>query len=235
MPVPPSPTSPTPLAATILDRLTTIYEGARDPVAAAPMVAYMRDQFAYLGLRAPVQSVLNREVLAGLPKPDEADLRDIAVACWGRPEREYQYFAIHLLRRRITVCSASFLEVVRDLIATLSWWDTVDALASRVVGPLVAAHRHDLIATMDAWAADENMWLARTAILHQLTFREATDTERLFGYCVAQAGHPDFFIRKAIGWALREYAKTDPDAVRSFVHHHPELSGLSKREALRRL
>jgi 3-methyladenine DNA glycosylase AlkD len=93
-----------------------------------------------------------------------------------------------------------------------------------------------LVSTMDEWAREENLWLVRTALLHQLRHKEATDSERLFRYCLLRADHPDFFIRKAIGWALREYAKTAPDRVRAFVRsHEARLSPLSVREALKNL
>src|SRR6266540_1420745 len=118
-------------------------------------------------------------------------------------------------------------------ITNKSWWDTVDALAAHLVGPIVANHPAT-VSTMDEWAGEENVWLARTAILHQLTYKEATDTERLFRYCVTRADHRDFFIRKAIGWALRQHAWTDPGAVRRFVAAHTDrLSPLSVREALK--
>ncbi|HEY7175814.1 MAG TPA: DNA alkylation repair protein [Micromonosporaceae bacterium] len=225
--------APTPLATTVVGRLTDTYGAARDPERAAPMVAYMRHQFAYLGIGAPEQRVLSRTVVAGLPSPTAADLRDIALACWALDEREYQYFAARLLRRHVRACSAGFLDTVRVLITTKPWWDTVDELAVHVVGPLVARFG-DLATTMDAWSADADMWLVRTAILHQLRYRDKTDSERLFRYSASQAGHRDFFVRKAIGWALREYAKTDAEAVRAFVDAHREsLSGLSIREALR--
>jgi 3-methyladenine DNA glycosylase AlkD len=111
----------------------------------------------------------------------------------------------------------------------------VDTLAAHTVGPLVAAHP-SLLDTMDDWIDDENLWLIRTAILHQLTYKQHTDAGRLFRYCAAQATHRDFFIRKAIGWALRQYDRTDPTAVRSFVdEHRTELSPLSVREAVRHL
>jgi 3-methyladenine DNA glycosylase AlkD len=225
----------TPLAGTIMERLRRVYEAARDPDRAAPMAAYMRDQFRYLGLPAPAQRALRREVLAGLDRPAEADLRDVALACWALDEREYQYFAVGLLRRHISGCGPRFLGTARELIVTKPWWDTVDELAAHVVGPLVLRYP-ELRTVMDTWAGDQDLWLARTAILHQTRYRDATDRERLFGYCLALAGHPDFFIRKAIGWALREYAKTDPDAVRAFVAaYRDELSGLSVREALKHL
>jgi len=143
----------------------------------------------------------------------------VTTHCWRMPEREYQYFACGLLRRHARVLKPGFLSVARTLVTTKPWWDTVDALAAHTVGPMVARHP-ELLATMDEWAVEEDLWLVRTAILHQLTYKEATDAKRLFHYCSQQAGHPDFFVRKAIGWALREYAKTDPAEVRAFVHAH---------------
>jgi 3-methyladenine DNA glycosylase AlkD len=199
----------TPYAIAVLERPTRTYEGARDPAKAEPMVAYMRHQFPYLGITAPEQRVLNRAVLGGLGRPTEADLRTVAEACWLRDDREYQYFATRLLRRYIGICDAGFLDVVRALITSKPWWDTIDELAAHVVGPLVARYP-ELVATMDAWSDDPDLWLVRTAILHQVRYGTATDSERLFRYCAAQAGHRDFFIRKAIGWALREYAKVAP-------------------------
>jgi 3-methyladenine DNA glycosylase AlkD len=150
------------------------------------------------------------------------------------PEREYQYFACELVRAR-PPADPGFLETLRQLITTKSWWDTVDPLATRVTGDLVRAHPA-LVHDMDAWSVDEDMWLVRTAILHQLHWRAATDEERLFGYCTRQAGHQDFFVRKAIGWALRHYARTAPEAVRAYVDSHRDvLSGLSIREATKHL
>jgi 3-methyladenine DNA glycosylase AlkD len=223
----------TPLAAEVLDRLSRVYGGARDPERAPAMAAYMREQFPFLGLQSPVQRVLAREVLAGLPRPAEDDLRAVAEGCWALPEREYQYFACGLLRRHARVCSAGFLDTARHLVVTKPWWDTVDTLAAHLVGPLVSAHPV-LLSTMDEWVGDADMWLVRTAILHQLRYKEETDAGRLFRYCTRQAGHPDFFVRKAIGWALREYAKTDPAAVRAYVSAH-RLAPLSMREALKNL
>jgi len=225
----------TPLAVEMLDRLTRVYGAAGDPKRAVQMAAYMRDQFPFLGIPAPFQRALARQVLAGLGRPGEADLRSVALGCWALPEREYQYFACDWLRRHVRVCSAGFIDVVARLITTKPWWDTVDTLAANVVGPLVAAHP-GLASTMDGWAAGDELWLIRAAILHQLRYRESTDADRLFRYCTGQADHPDFFVRKAIGWALREYAKTDPDAVRGYVRaNRHRLSPLTVREAVKNL
>jgi len=224
-----------PLADEVLDRLVRVYTAARDPERAARAAAYMRDQFAFLGFSLPTQRVLARTVVAGLPKPDEDDLRAVVLACWDLDEREYQYFACDWLRTHLDVPGPGFLGTARTLITTESWWDTVDALATRFVGGLVQRHRQ-LVNEMDAWSEDDNMWLVRTAILHQLHYGTATDTERLFGYCTRQAGHSDFFVRKAIGWALRHYARTDPEAVRRYVAaNRSRLSPLSVREATKHL
>ncbi|GAA5003603.1 DNA alkylation repair protein [Streptomyces hyderabadensis] len=221
------------LADTVLERLTGEYAAAADAERAAGMRAYMKDAAPFLGLTSPVRRSLTRVVLAGLPRPDESDCTAVALRCWRLPEREYHYFAVDYLRRHVTHCSSGFLPVVRHLLTTVPWWDTVDLLAAHVVGGLVAADR-GLARDMDAWIEDEDLWLVRAALLHQLRYKEHTDTDRLFGYCLHQAGHGDFFVRKAVGWCLREYAKTDPDAVRAFVaEHRTRLAPLSVREALR--
>ncbi|MFD0117608.1 DNA alkylation repair protein [Streptomyces sp. NPDC058320] len=223
------------LADTLLERLTAVYPTAADPERAGQMRAYMKDVAPFLGLTAPVRRALSRTVLAGVPRPDESDCTALALRCWELPEREYAYFAVDYLRRHAARCSSGFLPVARHLVSTVPWWDTVDLLAAHVVGALVAADPR-LAKDMDAWIEDDDLWIARTALLHQLRRKETTDRERLFGYCLRQAPHPDFFIRKAIGWCLREYAKTDPDAVRSFVAaHRDRLAPLSTREALKNI
>ncbi|MEU7902535.1 DNA alkylation repair protein [Actinoplanes sp. NPDC049118] len=224
-----------PLADELLDRLVRAFTAARDPERAERAAAYMRDQFAFLGLSAPTQRTLARGVLAGLPAPTEEELRTVVLACWDLAEREYQYFACDWLRRHVAVPGPEFLATARTLITVRSWWDTVDPLATRFVGGLVRRHPR-LSAEMDAWSAEENLWLVRTAILHQLNYGAETDTDRLFGYCTRQAGHRDFFVRKAIGWALRQYARTDADAVRHYLARHGDaLSPLSVREASKHL
>ncbi|MFB7247132.1 DNA alkylation repair protein [Streptomyces populi] len=223
------------LADTVLERLTTLYPAAADPGRAASMRAYMKDVAPFLGLTTPERRALSRTVLLGAPRPDEADCTALALRCWRLPEREYRYFAVDYLRRHVKRLSSGFLPVARHLVSTDSWWDTVDLLAAHVVGGLVAADPR-LRTDMDAWIEDDDLWVARTALLHQLRYKEATDTGRLFAYCVRRSGHPDFFVRKAIGWCLREYAKTDPRAVRDFVEaERARLAPLSVREALKNI
>ncbi|WP_051367163.1 DNA alkylation repair protein [Hamadaea tsunoensis] len=221
------------LAPTVLGRLRSTLPEHADPVRAAAMSAYMRDKFAFLGIPSTPLTALTRQALAGLPRPTSADAAGIALGCWAMNEREYQYVACAYLRRHVRVLDAGFMATLRELVVTKSWWDTVDALAAHVAGPLREAYP-EVVVILDEWAAGEELWPARTAILHQLRYRARTDAERLFRYCAMRADHPDFFMRKAIGWALREYAKTDPAAVVRFVESH-ELSGLSRREALKNL
>ncbi|MGW4564944.1 DNA alkylation repair protein [Streptomyces sp. NPDC004561] len=223
------------LAEALLERLTAVYGAAADPERAAAMRAYMKDVAPFLGIPTPDRRALSRTVLAGAPRPDETDCTALALRCWALPEREYHYFAVDYLRRYASRCSSGFLPVVRRLVTTVPWWDTVDLLAAHVVGALVAADPA-LAADMDRWIVDENLWVARTALLHQLRYKEHTDQERLFAYCLRQSGHPDFFIRKAIGWSLREYAKTDPEAVRTFLaRERGRFAPLTVREALKNI
>lgn len=218
------------LEKTLLARLQKGFRAAADVERAKAMAAYMRDQFPFYGVMRKQRDEIARGAMRDLPKPTSDQVAAIARACWQRDEREWQYFAQFYARRHRMLLLSTFIEVARELVVTKAWWDTVDDLAQHVVGTLV--ERHDLATTMDAWASDANFWLVRTAILHQNRYRERTDAERLFAYCASHAGDKEFFIRKAIGWALRVYADTDPRAVKKFVESHA-LSPLSTKEALR--
>ncbi|MEU2549323.1 DNA alkylation repair protein [Streptomyces roseolus] len=223
------------LAGAVLARLTTLYPAAGNPFRAQEMAAYMKGAAPFLGIRSPERRALSRAVLDGTPRPGEDDCAAVALRCFALPEREYHYFAVDYLRRHVKRCSSAFLPVARRLVTTASWWDTVDHLAAHVVGGLVAADP-ELGREMDRWIDDEDPWVARTALLHQLRFEEDTDADRLFAYCLRRAADTDFFLRKAIGWSLREYAKAAPGEVRAFVAgHRSVLSPLSVREALRHL
>lgn len=209
------------------------FEAHRNPAKAAPMAKYMKHRFPFLGLPRPDYQALARPLIQSVGKTaDQPWLLEVAHRLWELSEREYQYLAVGVLRagsRRLGPASLARLET---LLTCKSWWDSVDPLATQVVGPLVLRHP-ELKAEMDRWSRHPHFWLRRAAILHQLGHKEKTDPDRLFAYCAANAADREFFIRKGIGWALREYAKTDPQAVWAFVATHPGLSLLSKREALK--
>lgn len=212
------------------DEVVAALKGAADADRAAGMARYMKDQFEFFGVPAPQRRALQRAVLGRWRPASEDELAEFAQALWAVPQREAQYVAVDVVERS---ARSATLALCETLVVTKSWWDTVDGLAP-VVGEIV---RRDpaALAALDRWVSDDNLWRARVAIIHQLRFGASTDAARLFRYCSARATDPEFFIRKAIGWALRQYARTDPEAVRSYVAAHPELSGLSRREALRRI
>jgi 3-methyladenine DNA glycosylase AlkD len=208
---------------------------AGDAERAASMRKYMRDQFAFFGVPTPERRRITRRVLAALDEPRSPDVETFAVLAWEREERELQYVAVDVLAAHAGRARPELLVTVRRLITTKSWWDTVDALASKVVGPLARRHP-ELVGTLDDWIVGRDLWLARTAMLHQLAYKEHTDVDRLFRYSLALAGREDFFARKAIGWALRQYAVTDPRAVERFLSDHAaDLSPLTRREAAKHL
>ena len=224
---------PTSLGDEVVARWRSAFEPAADPERATFMAAYMKGHFAFLGIPSAPRRALAREAVAGLPTPGEADVAAVASRAWALDAREYQYAAGDYAVRWVRRCSPAFLPVAERLITTKSWWDTVDLLAANVVGPLVAA-TPTLRSEVDRWLVSDDLWLARSAILHQLKWKTDTDADWLCAACLARAADTDFFLRKAIGWALREYSKTDAAAVRRFVaDHDAELSGLSKREALK--
>jgi 3-methyladenine DNA glycosylase AlkD len=204
------------------------------PESAPAMAAYMKNRFSFLGLKRPEWEPLVFPLFADAPT-DEAGLGESARLLWAQPEREFVYVSAALLKKKSKTLTPETLELLEELIPQKAWWDSVDALTCHVLGPLVLKFP-ELQTQMDRWSECENLWLRRAAILHQLGHKKRTNTERLFGYCRANAAHEDFFIRKAIGWSLRTYAYTDPVAVRVFVHENREaLSPLSLREAMKHL
>ncbi len=217
------------------DVLRELLAPLANPDDAIHMAAYMKDHFPFFGIKAGPRRTAAKPILQASAHANADELLTFASACWDEPEREFHHTAVDVLRKRADMIEPDQLDDLGELIMSKSWWDTVDGLAAWVVGPLVARHP-DLVHVMDDWAEDENLWLARTAILHQLHYKDDTDAERLFRYSENLAPHTDFFIRKAIGWALRQYGRTDPDAVRQWVAaHETSLSGLTRREALKHL
>ena len=216
-----------------VDALAAALAAAGDPERAVAMARYMKDHFAFFGVPAPERRAIQREVL-GRWRPEESELVGFVDAAWARPERELQYAACDVVAQSASRCSPAFIADLERWITHRSWWDSVDSLAHGV-GALIEVHPKT-VAAMDRWIASDNFWLARVAIIHQLVYKTATDADRVFRYCTRRAGDSEFFLRKAIGWALREYSKTNPAAVVAFVSaHEAELSPLSRREALRRI
>lgn len=206
-----------------------------DPAKAPEMAAYTKHHFEYLGCSAGERRLAAKSLTQAAKKLGADQLLSLTTGLWAEPEREFHYVGMDVVRAGAKNLRATDLPRVKGFITATPWWDTVDSLAIHTVGTMVANHQ-DLVNEMDVWVESTDMWIARSAILHQLMFKERTDANRLFTYCVMHMESTEFFLRKAIGWALRQYARTDPEAVRSFVaEHEGSLSGLSKREALKHL
>jgi 3-methyladenine DNA glycosylase AlkD len=225
------------LAAEFVAATRDALEPHRNPERAVPMAAYMKHHFEFLGIPMPERRRLVKAATRRLPRPTEPDLHEIARECWALPEREYQYGAVDLLAQHIGCCTAeTTLPVIEELITTKSWWDTVDGLCRSSAGELVR-RAPAARAEMDRWSASDDRWLIRSAILHQEAWRDEMDFAWISATCTAHAQHPDFFVRKAIGWVLRSYARrstTNADDVRRLLGRAP-FSGLTRREALKRV
>jgi 3-methyladenine DNA glycosylase AlkD len=201
----------------------------------APMTAYMRHRFDFLGVKAPAQRAALGEALAAAGPPDgQAAVIGAVESLWALPEREHKYVGCLLARRVAPEAMPDIVDPVARWITTDPWWDTCDSLARHCVGPVVRRNP-GLRATMDRWLTGEDLWLTRAAIIHMGGWKDAIDRAWVFDACLARGGHPDFFIRKAIGWMLRDLAWVDPEAVVAFVNGPGAraLSNLSKREALK--
>lgn len=217
-----------------VDSVRIHFEAARNPAKAGPMAKYMKYNFPFLGLPRPEYQSIYQPLLAQIRgQVDQAWIHQAVQGLWELPEREYQYAAIGLVWANRKALGPESLELAEAILQQKPWWDSVDTISSDWVGPLVFRFPQ-LRSQMDRWSRHPSFWVRRSAILHQLAYKTQTDTERLFDYCLHNAESSEFFIRKAIGWALREYAKTDSGLVYGFVAAHKDrLSSLSVREALK--
>lgn len=212
--------------------IKTLLRKHADAQQAVAMRRYMRDQFEYLGIKGSELGVLLKQhyTLRGLPDPDELEpiLRDL----WSLPQREFQYVGASLLGRFKQQLPAEFIEILEYLLLTKSWWDTVDTIAIGVEGIHFKRYPKVRRQYLAKWRKSNNFWLRRAAILFQLGYKKDTDFALLSDIIRENLGSQEFFINKAIGWALRQYTRVDPQAVRTFVAQTP-LHPLSAREALK--
>ncbi|HSV41390.1 MAG TPA: DNA alkylation repair protein, partial [Nocardioidaceae bacterium] len=217
-------------------------ESAADVTKAPQMQAYMKSELPFFGIPSPVLKPLLREALT-TPVLDRTSWEQAVRILWDEAtHREEWYAALALAGHRHYrgFQTPDALELYQHLIVTGAWWDVVDDVASHKVGPIVLAFADEVTPIVRVWATAEDVWLRRTAVICQLTAKHDTDLE-LFDHAMSHnlegsAYGSVFWIRKAVGWALRQHARTDPDWVRSYVAaHEAELSGLSKREALKHL
>lgn len=209
--------------------LTRMFEENRNEENAEPMKKYMKDHFPFLGIKKPQRSELEKQFFqeTGLLKADfnKEFLREL----WEKEEREYQYTGLVYMEKSLKKLEKADLPFMEELIMTKSWWDTVDAIAPKPVGTIAEKYPEVIAETIDRWAIDDNLWLRRAAILFQLKYKGQTIEELLYRYIKQNADRKEFFIQKAIGWALREYSKTNSTSVKKFIEE-TQLAPLSVRE-----
>ncbi len=208
------------------------FEANRNEVLAGPMEAYLKDHFPFLGIKSPLRKQLMKEQFVEYALPEREQLFEEVWKLYNLPEREYQYAGIALIEKMRKHLTPEDFPALLQLIETKSWWDSVDSIAPHFVGQLVKMDWEYGEEVMIEWSMSDNMWTNRSAILHQLKFKHETDTDLLFKIIKQHSDSKEFFIQKAIGWALREYAKTSSGVVKKFVEEQP-LKPLSKREALK--
>ena len=210
---------------------------AGDPDRAAGQQRYMKSEIPFHGVRVPEVRRLARAVIADHPIPDSAVWEETGLRIWRRAtHREQRYGAIELAYapRYRHWLRPGCLAMLEEMIVTGAWWDYVDQLAAKHMGHILASYPDDIRPVLLAWAEDDDIWKRRTSILAQLKFKADTDADLLFSLIEPSLAEQEFFLRKAIGWALREYSKTRPDLVTDYVAtNHRRLSPLSRREAMR--
>ncbi|EHR62247.1 DNA alkylation repair protein [Saccharomonospora cyanea] len=207
-----------------------------DPEKAPAMQRYMRSAMPFLGVQKPERHRLARQIMRESPLPDRESWQRAVLELWDHATyREERYLALDLTGHRAYARwqTPDLLPLYEHLVATGAWWDFVDEIAVNRIGPLLRADFASVAPVLRSWARDPDRWKRRVAVLSQNASGVDTDTALLTDCIEANLADPDFFLRKAIGWALRQYARTDPDWVEVFVANHPGLSPLSRREALR--
>jgi 3-methyladenine DNA glycosylase AlkD len=220
----------------LLAEIRTALMEQADPVRAAGAQAYMKSSTLSLGVRVPEVRRSVAAAAAAYPFESPEQLRATVLELWREAQwREERYAAIDLTGLRLVAKDPLMLPVYEEIIRTGSWWDFVDGVSQRI-GALLQAHRPMMTELLLAWSTDRDFWIRRSAITSQLKAKACTDQALLRAVIEPNLADPEFFIRKAIGWALREHAKTDPDWVRNFVvEKGTQLSQLSRKEALRHL
>lgn len=200
------------------------------------MQAYLKTDMACYGVQKPGRTQIFLRIKKEFAPTDRDEYEELVTALWDLPHREEKYLAQAVAVSFRPFIVPESLRLYERFIDEGAWWDFVDETATHMIRELVLNYPEEIWPVVDSWIDHENMWRRRAAIICQIGAKDRTDANRLFAFCEAGAHETEFFIRKAIGWALREYAKTDAGEVAAFVNAHQDaLSGLSFREATRHI
>ncbi|MFM2439604.1 MAG: hypothetical protein RLZ16_602 [Bacteroidota bacterium] len=216
-----------------IKEITKLYKANADSENAAGAKAYLLNQFEFYGIKTPLRRALCKDFYKTHPIIDHNELVTIVKESFELPQRELHYFAIELVGHHKQLWSKKTLPLIEWMITNKSWWDSVDSTNTHVISKFFIQFPEYIPSYTNKWNKSTNIWLQRMSILFQLTYKQKTDTTLLATYIEHCIKEQDFFIRKAIGWALRAYTYQDVNWVKSFVKAHPNLSPLSKREALK--
>jgi 3-methyladenine DNA glycosylase AlkD len=217
-----------------LTPLKQAFEKAANEKEAKGMKAYMLNQFEFYGIKTPQRDVLVKAFLKTERIQQYNALEKTVKYMWSQEEREWQYAAIDLLASHIVLWRASTINLIEYCLTHKSWWDAVDGIGSDWLPKYFSLFAEQQIPVTQKWNRSNNMWLQRSSILFQRSYKKNTNTQLLAEYILYHQSSKEFFIQKAIGWALREYSKTNPEWVLAFLSKN-EIAPLSKREAIKRI
>lgn len=212
-----------------INELISLFEENRNEANAIPMANYMKNHFAFLGIKKPERNGLMRQFFKESGILQKPFSQNFVSELWEKEEREYQYAAMDYMERSLKKLNKDDIPFLEILITTKSWWDSVDILAPKLVGKIALESPEIIEQTIDRWSVSENIWLTRSAILFQLKYKEQSNEELLYRYIIENSESNEFFIQKAMGWALREYSKSNPESVKNFISTHT-LPKLTVRE-----
>lgn len=218
--------------------ISNAFAAAANAERATAMRQYMRNNFEFFGIPKPQRTEIEKPLQKLWQKSSDLDWCELVYLLWRAPQRELHYVALNLAQAKIKTLPTPAAETLCKWLATRNfWWDSIDVIAPHLLGntllPLSTSERKTFL---DKWLNSSDFWQQRATLIFQLTYKEKTDTELLTRYILALCESKEFFLQKAIGWALRQYARTTPDWVRNFVaQHEKKLAPLSRREALKHL
>ncbi len=217
-----------------IKELYLLFEEYSNTENAVGMENYMKNNFKFLGIKKPLREELSKPWIKKIILTQFEEIPLICKQLWEMYEREFQYVALELLKKYISNAKIECIKEIEFLICNKSWWDTVDLLATNISAEYFRLYPEKKLEYIDKWNSSNNIWLNRSAILFQLKYKKRTDFELLKAIISTHKTSKEFFIQKAIGWSLREYAKTNKEAVLEFIETYP-IMPLSKREALKHI
>ena len=207
-----------------------------NPNDAVLMQRYLKTSMPFYGVKSPIQNEIVNNVTKAFSITNQDEYNSMITKIWKLSRREEKYISIKLARKLKQYITLDALQIYEKMIREGQWWDFIDPIATGLIGPLLMKNRIEMNIILDKWITDDNLWIRRSAILSHLKHKENSDDKKLFQYCLKCAHEKEFFIQKAIGWALREYSKTEPDLVSKFIEENKDiLSNLSKREGMKHL